>query len=191
MSLRLVSNDIDAQVSEAKRLVRNIKDIKPKALARLERDIRDAFARALAEVKTDRLAEECIRHFAGRKKWTVAKAENPNLTPLRHIEATYPDRREFGLCRSDFCDERLDPQLYRALAEWLRPKADGTRNEIPADFGLLKKSERTDLLVASMSDAIEAMARARESARVRKNQQRKYSQNHRQDRATLRSGPAS
>ena len=142
--------EVNVQIAKASGLVRRFgKDVKPIALEKLAEDILVAFARAIGECTEELSPETRIKSLTGRKKWAVARAENPHLTPLQHIDETYPDRRQIGMCRRDLFDPRVDPKLYQALADWLRSKKDGPRNTIPSDFGLPTKRQITDQILES------------------------------------------
>lgn len=138
------------QIKEAKRFVSAyVKKPNRRVLETLETELRQAFLRAVGELVGDISKETRILHLAGRKRWAIAKKENPSLTPLEHIDTVYPDRRKLKMVRRDLADLRIDPKLYQALADWLRQRPGRPRNMLPRDFGLPTKTEATDTVVQS------------------------------------------
>ena len=154
MDREAFETEVSSHVAKARELILKFRtSTSPACLETLDQDIRAAFLRALGELSLSLNAEERIQRIKGRLKWDVAKSRDQTLTPVDHIVTTYPDRKSIGMLRRDLNDDEVDPKLYQALADWLRPKKDGSKNHLPLDFNLPKKSEATDIALDELDKA--------------------------------------
>lgn len=98
--------------------------------------------RALHSPRNER--EKVLKALQNRHKWKQRRIYKLPNDPIQFIEAVYPDRRKYGLVRSDLLI--LDEPLYLRLQNWLRD------NELPEGFDLPTKKQKIDAQVAALSD---------------------------------------
>ena len=116
----------------------------PSNRERLAENIRQVIATAKQDFAVGKAGLQ-FHPLAGRERWLNRKVASEN--PLQFIERVYPDRRAKNLILAEL--QYLDRSLYQAIHDWRRQRRDGTRNEIPVDFGLPRKNEVTNEIAVS------------------------------------------